>query len=285
MEKIVYLNGALMPLSEAKISVLDYGFLFGYGLFETMRAYNGKIFRLESHLERLQKSAEKLEIAADVQGWKSAVLDTLQANGLKEARVRLTVSIGQGGLVPDIRTCARPTILVIASQYHPYPTEIYHRGFSVITSSIRRNSQSPVSRMKTANYLESLLSRREAMAAGADDALLLNDKGFLAESSTGNVFIVNQGVVITPPVASGILPGITRGVILELAKSLNIGVQETEINPTELFDADEAFITNSMIEIMPLSNVDGRPIHSREQSVVTQSLADSYRALVLQETR
>jgi branched-chain amino acid aminotransferase group I len=284
MEKIVYLNGALLPLSEAKISVLDYGFLFGYGLFETMRAYNGKIFRLESHLERLQKSAEKLDIPANVQAWKNAVNHTLQANGLKEARVRLTLSIGQGSPVPDPRTCISPTVLVIVAEYHPYPPEIYRGGFRVVISSFRRNSQSPIPGMKTANFLESLLSRQEARAAGADDALLLNDKGFLAEASSSNVFTVSQGVLRTPRLDCGILPGVTRGVILELAAGLNYVAQETDISPAELVNADEAFITSSMIEIMPLAAVDGRPIRSGEQGIITKNLMRAYGALLLQET-
>ena len=284
MEKLVYLNGILIPQDEAKISALDYGFLFGYGLFETMRAYDGKIFRLAGHLERLRISAGELGIAADIQSWSRAVDDTLRANGLKEARVRLTLSPGQGELAPDLRSCTRPTLLVAATEYRPYPQEVYDRGWKAIVSSIRRNSRSPVPGMKTANFLESLLARREARASGADDAVLLNDRGLVAEASSSNIFLVHGGTLKTPRRDSGILPGITRSVVLELAAQLNIPAQEGEVTPVELMESDEAFITNSMIEIMPLTAVSGKALASRKVGLITQRLIEAYKSLVQKET-
>ncbi len=284
MTETVYLNGAFVPRSDAKISALDYGFLFGYGLFETMRAYNGTVFRLDNHLARLAKPAVKLSIPVEPGVLRNAVAETVRLNGLKEARVRLTVAIGEGSLVPDPHSCAKPTILVVAAKYTPYAPEIYERGFRVMVSSLRRNSQSPLTVMKTANYLENLLAREEARTAAFDDALLLNEKGQLAEASTSNIFLVSKNTLRTPSVESGILPGITRDVILELASELGIKTAEAAIRPEELRAAQEAFLTNSMIEVMPLSMVDGETVGSGKPGTVTRRLMTAYRDLVIKET-
>lgn len=284
MEEIIYFNGALVPRREATIPVMDYGFLFGYGLFETMRAYGGMVFRLNSHLDRLVKSAEVLGIAVEVPTLKRAVEDTIRANGLREARVRVTVSIGEGSLVPDPRTCTKPTVLVIAGGYVPYAEEVYQKGFRVIVSSIHRNSQSPVPGMKTANYLESLLSRKEARNAGVDDALLLNERGLLAEASTSNVFLVSKRILKTPRTENGILPGITRGVILELASQLNIKAVEVDVTLEELLAADEVFLTNSLMEVMPVTAMSGKVVGPGRPGAITRKLMTAYKDLVLKET-
>ncbi|MCK5434633.1 MAG: aminotransferase class IV, partial [Dehalococcoidales bacterium] len=156
MSEIVYLNGSLIPRSQASISALDYGFLYGYGLFETMRAYGGRVFRLDNHLRRLARSAEVLGLPIGTLNLEDAVMDTIQANQLSEARIRIAISIGEGGMVPDPSTCNRPTVLILAGHYQPYPEEVYEKGFRAVVSSIRRNSGSPLSRLKSANYLESL---------------------------------------------------------------------------------------------------------------------------------
>jgi len=285
MEEIVYLNGAMVPRSQAKIPAMDYGFLYGYGLFETMRAYSGTVFRLDSHIARLAKSADRLGIAVDTAILKKAVTDTLKANGLREARVRLTVSIGEGSLVPDLHSCTAPGVLVVAAKYTPYADEVYQRGFRVIVSSIHRNSQSPVPAMKTANYMESLLARQEAKAAGVDDALFLNEKGQLAEVSTSNIFLVSKNVLKTPRQESGILPGITRGVILELAPQMGIMALESDILLEEIVGADEAFLTNSILEIMPVTNLNGKAIRDGRPGPITCRLMSAYKDLVLRETR
>ncbi len=277
MEEIVYFNGSFIPFKEAKIPVLDYGFLFGYGLFETMRAYNGTVFQLDSHLSRLEDSAKRLGIPIGIPALKNAVTDTIRINDLKQARVRLTVSPGEGSPAPDPRTCTKPTILVVATKYTPYTPAIYEKGFRAIISSIRRNSQSPVPGMKTANYLESLLSRQEAIAAGVDDTLLLNEKGLLAEASSSNVFIVSNNSVVTPRVGSGILPGITRKIVLELGFELGISSMESDIRLADLLAAGEAFLTNSMIEIMPLVEVNGQPIGPGKPGAITRQLMSAYK--------
>jgi branched-subunit amino acid aminotransferase/4-amino-4-deoxychorismate lyase len=212
---------------------------------------------------------------------KSAVMATIQANQLGDARVRITISIGEGGIVPDPSTCDKPTVLILAGHYQPYPEQVYEKGFRAIVSSIRRNSQSPLSRLKSANYLESILARQEARAAGIDEALCLNEKGLLAEASMSNIFLVTNGILRTPGQESGILPGITREVVLELASPLGINTLEHDIRLDELFQAQEAFLTNSLMEIMPLTEIDGKPIGSGRPGPLTKRLAMAYKKLVM----
>jgi len=284
MSETVYLNGTLIPRRQAMISVMDYGFLYGFGLFETMRAYHGQVFRLDRHLGRLARSAELLGLAAEIPDLTDAVRETIRVNRLSDARIRITVSIGEGGMVPDPGTCRKPTVLILAGPYRPYSEPVYERGFRAVTSSIHRNSQSPLSRLKSANYLESLLAKQEARNAGADEALCLNEKGLLAEASMSNIFLVSDGSLLTPKEDSGILAGITREAVLELADRLKIGFSERDISPEEVCPAEEAFLTNSLIEIMPLTRVDGQPIGSGRPGPVTHKLRAAYRRLVLEST-
>jgi branched-chain amino acid aminotransferase len=187
--------------------------------------------------------------------------------------------------VPDLHSCTAPSVLVVAAKYTPYADEAYQRGFRVIVSSIRRNSQSPVPAMKTANYMESLLARQEAKAAGVDDVLFLNEKGQLAEASTSNIFLVSKNVLKTPRQESGILQGITRGVILELALQMGIMAFEADIQVEEILYADEVFLTNSIMEIMPVTNLDGKTIGDGSPGHITQQLMSVYKDLVFRETR
>ncbi len=284
MSEIVYLNGSLIPRSQARISVLDYGFLYGFGLFETMRAYEGQVFRLDSHLKRLVCAAEVLGFPIRVTDLRNAVMATIQANQLGDARIRIAVSIGEGSMVPDPDTCKQPTVLILAEDYHPYPEQIYRKGFRAVISSIRRNSQSPLSRLKSANYLENMLARQEARAAGVNEALCLNEKGLLAEASMSNIFLVDDGMLRTPGKENGILPGITREVVLEMALQLGITTFEQDIRPNELSHIQEAFLTNSLIEIMPLTEIEAKPVGSGRPGPVTQQLMANYRKLVLAST-
>ena len=286
-EQVVYLNGALLPRSQAKISPFDHGFLYGYALFETMRSYSGHIFRLPQHLERLARSADPLGLPLGTLDLEKACYDTLRANSLDDARIRLTVSIGEGESAPDPPPHPDPTVLVVATNYTTLPSEIYRNGFKAVVSSVRQNSQSPLSSIKSANYLNNLLARKEAKAAGADEALLLNERGFLCEGSTSNVFLVSGGNLITPNEESGCLSGITRQTVIELASELGISVIQQEIKLEELRQADEAFLTNSILELMPLRTVDGKPIgggiEKERSGKVTESLMKAYRELVARE--
>jgi branched-chain amino acid aminotransferase len=283
MEQIVYLNGSLIPRSRAKISPFDFGFLYGYALFESMRAYSGRVFRLNRHLERLARSAEILGINLPEVDLQKAIYDTLEANGLINARIRLTVSLGQGEATPDLSTCENPTVFITANTYTQLPEAAYKKGFRSVVLQIRRNSASPLSQVKSANYLDMMLARTQANNAGADEALLLNEQGYVAESSTSNVFIVSKGRIITPSIDSGILPGITRDVILELASSLRVEAEQRSVELNELYACQEAFLTNSVIEIMPLVEADGRRIGSGTVGAITGKLMYKYKTLIKEE--
>lgn len=283
MTELAYLNGSLVSRGDARIAVLDYGFLYGFGLFETMRAYGGHVFRLDRHLKRLARSGENLGIAVESAALERAVTETIRANGLGDARIRLTVSIGEGGVVPDPTTCGEPTVLVVAGNFQPFSEEVYQRGFSAVVSSIRRNSRSPLSGMKTLNFLESMLARQEARTAGADEALLLNEKGLLAEASMSNVFLVSEGSLRTPGLESGVLPGVTRETVTELAGKRGIDSIEGDTALEELLHAEEAFLTNSVMEVMPLTGVEGNPVGNGRPGPVTQKLMAGYSEMVERE--
>ena len=287
MTEIVYLNGRLVPRSEARLSPFDHGFLYGYGLFETVRAYDGRVFRLDSHLTRLRCSAESIGLTHSVltteegkQSLKAACLATLEANELKDARIRLTVSAGEGDMTPDTHTCPEPTVLITARNLDPLPPEKYETGFKAAVSFLRRNSQSPLSRLKSTCYLENVLARTTARASGYDEAILLNEQGYLAEGSTTNIFVVSHGELITPSFESGVLPGITREVVLEIARSSTMRVVERLVHLNDLVEAQEAFVTNSILELMPLVSIEGNPIGTGKPSKLTKDLLFAYRKLV-----
>lgn len=283
MTRLVYLNGEMVPRDQARVSALDYGFLYGYGLFETMRAFGGRVFRLERHLDRLARSTKLLGLAVDIRGLGEAVSETLRANRLVNARVRIAVSAGQGQMPPDPATCGEPTILVLADESRPYPDEAYRRGFKCIVSTIRRNSQSPLSGIKSANYMESLLARQEARTDGVDEALFLSEKELLVEASMSNVFLVCDDELLTPPLGSGVLPGITREAVLELASQQGITAYERDVSLDDLYRAREAFLTSAGIGVMPLTEAGGRPIGTGRPGPVTERLMAAYRKLVATE--
>jgi branched-chain amino acid aminotransferase len=285
MEEIVYLNGKLIPRSKAKISVLDYGFLFGFGLYETIRAYNGKAFRLDNHIARMRYSADTLGISIKPAEIRKAVIDTIKANGFADTRIRITVSIGEGTITPNLASCVEPTIAVLVTEYKPPAPEKYRNGFKVLISSIRRNSRSPVTYMKSANTMEAMLARQEARTKSADEALFLNEKGFLTEASGSNIFLVSNGILVTPRFETGILPGVTRVAVFEVAIQIGMKVREKNVRLDELLLADEAFITNSLIEIVPVIEVGGKIIREGKPGPVTKRLAKAYKNLVKKETR
>jgi branched-chain amino acid aminotransferase len=284
VEEMVYLNGRLIPRHEAKVPVMDYGFLYGYGLFETMRAYRGIVFRLDSHLKRLAASADFLKIPVNTLVLKSAVMETVRINRLQDARVRLAVSFGEGSLAPDLHSYCQPTIFIAATAYLPYMPEIYEKGYRLIVSSRQRCSQSFLPQMKTANYLENLLSRREALSVGADDALWLNEKSQVVETSTSNIFLSTKNMLKTPRPENGLLPGITREVVLELAARYGIKVLETDIRLEESLSADEIFLTNSLIEIMPVTAVNNKTVAAGKPGLITRILMELYKDIVDKET-
>ena len=293
MAEFIYLNGNLIPRSKGRISPFDHGFLYGYGLFETMRAYNGHIFRLDCHLARLLCSIESLGLAHSViaslssviaseakQSLETACMETLKANKLKDARLRLTITAGEGEMTPDPGTCSNPTVLVTARELTPLPPEKYEQGFKTVLSPLRRDSHSPLSRLKSTCYLNSILAKMEVKANGYDEAILLNEQGQLAEGSTSNIFLLIQGILITPSLESGVLPGITREAVIEIARALDIKVEERKVELKELTKAEEAFLTNSIMEIMPLTWFADEPIGTGKAALLTMSLMSAYKELV-----
>ena len=214
------------------------------------------------------------------QSLEAACTKILEANKLKDARLRLTVSAGEGDMMPDPSTCPSLTILVTAQNLVPIPPVKYESGFKAALSPLRRNSQSPLSRLKSTCYMENILARMQARAAGCDEAILLNEQGHLAEGSTTNIFLVSKGELITPSLESGVLPGITREAVLEIARASNIKTLERQVELKELIEAEEAFVTNSILELMPLTWFEGKPIGTGKPGQLTKELLFAYRKLV-----
>lgn len=281
MSMVVYLNGNIVSASQAQVSIFDRGFLYGDGLFETMRAYSGKVFRLEQHLERLFSAAEIifLNLPWKMDELREAVYETLKANNLEEAYVRLTVSRGEGsGAEPP--EGIKPNLFIFAQPFSSEKTQ----GARAVVTSIKRDENSPLSRIKSLNFLPNILACLEAKEKKADEAIMLNSKGFVAEGATSNLFLVLGGKLLTPSPESGILPGVTRAVVLELAKAEGLTTIEKEITLTELVRAEEAFLTNSLREIIPLISLNGNPLGKGCPGELTHSLALTYRNLVKKET-
>ncbi len=291
MEEIVYLNGSLVPRSKARISIDDHGFLYGYGLFQTVRTYNGKYFLLDRHLERLKSSAEVIGLAEKLKGidLEKACRDTLKVNDIKDARVRVTVTNGTVTTLPWIDSGGTPTVLVTTRPYTPFSREKYSEGFKVGIASVRRMRQSVTSSMKSINYLLNVMARMEAAKNGLDEAILLNDDGYLAEGGGSNVFFVRSAKMVTPSVNSGIIPGVTREVVMEMAAGMGISVTEGTVGISIFKQCDEAFMTNTMIEIMPVTSVSDAEgntiiINGGKVGEVTQRLMKAYRERVEKET-
>jgi len=255
----VYLNNKIVPSAEARVSVFDHGFLYGDGIYETMRVYEGVVFKIDEHLKRLLRSASLigLDILKTDDEIKSAIYDTLLANELSEAYVRLTVSRGYGeiGLDPDL--CKEPTFIIIAEKFRHYPRSYYEEGIRLHIASVRRNIKEALNpQIKSLNFLNNILAKIEAKKADANEAVMLNAAGHLAEGTVSNIFFMKDGVLHTPSVECGILDGITRSLVIDLAINNAVPVKEGEYGPGELKDAFEVFITNSTMEVMPVSRVD-----------------------------
>lgn len=269
----IYLDGKFVEEKEARVSIFDPGFLYGWSVFETMRAYNKKIFRLDSHIERLLKALPLLEIkiGQGAEALKEAALGCIKENNLKDAYVRLTAWQGTDG----------GHVAVFAKSYDFPQKEDYRKGFrAVISKTFRQNEFSPLSGIKSANYLPLLLAYRQAKAQGYDEALILNTQGFLSEASRANIFFIKDNCLITPSLECGCLPGITRDTVLSIAAKEKIQCLETKVSPEELKKADEAFLTNSLIEVMPLAAVDDSPILKGKPGKITELIQKRYRSLL-----
>ena len=269
MEKTIYIDGKLLDLEFAQISVQDHGLLYGNNLFETMRCYAGKVFRLDRHIARLWESAAFLgwPDLPDTEEMLAAVKTTIVANSLKNAAIRLTVTSGKGALRPDMSSCRKPSMFIFANDLVALPEEEYSKGWKLGSVMLRRNQYSSLCKVKSANYLDNILARREAAAQGANEALLLNTAGMVAEGSISNIFIVQDGVLATPDIASGLLPGVTRQAVIDIAGQTGLEVMERQISLSELKQADEVFITNSLLEIMPVTEFDKLPLGNGSQKI------------------
>lgn len=279
-ELLVWLNGELVPKSQAKVSVFDHGFLYGDGVFEGIRAYNGRVFALDEHLDRLYESAKSiwLTIPMTKEEMKEAILKTLKANGLKDAYIRVVVSRGEGDLGLDPRKCSKPNVVVITDKIELFPEEFYERGIEMVTVSVRRNSPQALNpNIKSLNYLNNILAKIEAINAGKPEGLMLTIDGYVAEGTGENIFIVKKGVILTPPAHMGILKGITRQVVINLARESSIPVREEVLTLHDVYTADECFITGTAAEIMPVVKLDGRTIGDGVPGPITKALIKKFR--------
>lgn len=279
----VFLNGSLVPADQATLSAFDAGFLHGAGIFETMRAYAGQVYRLDQHLDRLIKSAKILSIplALDKNSLRGAVEKTIQANSLSQARVRLALSCGDLRR-PDPQTPIG-TLLITASALTAYPTELYQKGMNVVISDVKLNSTDPLTRHKSSNYFCRLLVLRKAQHLGAGEALWFSQTNQLGEGCISNVFLVKDSTLLTPPLEEPILPGITRAAVLELAQADDIPTRQQPLVIDDLLEAEEIFLTNSIMEVMPVGRFEKHVVSGAQPGPLTQRVAEIYRQDVAQK--
>jgi branched-chain amino acid aminotransferase len=278
----VYINGQLYDKADAKISVYDHGLLYGDGVFEGIRSYAGRVFRLEQHLDRLWESARaiRLEIPITRQAMADAIYQTLKANGIQDGYIRLVVTRGAGTLGLDPNRTADPQVIIITDHISLYPRELYERGLELVTVATLRNHPAALSpRIKSLNYLNNILAKLEGLQAGCSEALMLNVKGEVAECTGDNIFLVRHAALYTPPLDAGILAGITRGVVIELAAEAGIPVHEVPLLRHDVYVADECFLTGTAAEIIPVVKLDQRTIGSGMPGPVTRSLMERFHRL------
>ncbi len=279
----IYVDGQWLARDDAKVSVFDHGLLYGDGVFEGIRVYSRRIFRLRAHLERLYRSAHgiALEIPMPLDEMERLVTEAVARNQCEDGYIRLVITRGAGALGIDPASCPRPSIIVIVDQVAVYPRELYEGGVSVVTSPTRQVSHEAVDpRIKSLNYLKNILAKIDARVANAHEAILLNREGFIAECTADNLFIVRDGAILTPSPQDGALEGITRGVILQLAKEAGFPTRETRLTRFDLHTADEAFLTGTGAELMPIANFDSRPIGRGKVGPITNRLREDFQKLV-----
>jgi len=283
----IFVNGKIVDEEKAVVSVMDRGFLYGDGVFETMRSYSGRILALEKHLGRLCASAEGigLKIEKDRKYIKFILYNLLKINRLKDAYIRVSITRGAGRVGLGMSTVKGQTMVVTMNPFKPYPAKFYKKGVTLFTASIRRDEKSPLTGIKTFNYLGSIVSRIESQKAGADDALFLNTRNEIAETTVSNIFLVKKRELITPSLDSGILPGITREIVLSLAKKVGKRPIERHVQPQELRGADEVFLTNTLMEVMPVTRIDNKKIGAGNPGPITTSIHRRYIEYVMAQSR
>ena len=278
----IYIDGKYYSERDARISVFDHGLLYGDGIFEGIRAYSGRVFKLKEHIDRLFYSAKsillKIPMAhADIM---AATVETCRRNRIRDGYIRLVVTRGVGTLGLNPNRCKNPSVIIIADKIQLYPPEFYQRGMEIITVPTIRNLHSALNpAIKSLNYLNNIMAKLEANNAGCEEAIMLNAEGFVAECTGDNIFIVKEGQLLTPPRSAGALYGITRRTVMEMAAEGGLNVSEPNLTRYDLFNADECFLTGSASELVPIVKIDGRVIGTGEPGPVTKSLVAQYHAL------
>jgi branched-chain amino acid aminotransferase len=285
MDLVIYFNGKFVPKNEAKTSVYDHGFLYGDGVFEGIRAYNGRIFRLDGHLDRMYDSAKAidLKIPLSKEEMKKAIIETLKRNKLEDAYIRPIVSRGDGDLGLDPRKCPKPNVFIITQEWGAMYGDLYEKGLTAITVGVRRNAPEALPpNIKSLNYLNNILAKIEANAKGGDEAIMFDVHGNLSEGSGDNIFVVKNGRIITPPTLNN-LRGITRAAAIELARKEGIEVSEINMGLFDIYTADEVFVTGTAAEIAPITRIDGRLIADGKPGNITKKLMAAFKELTKTE--
>ena len=278
----IFVDGKFVPESDAKVSVFDHGLLYGDGIFEGIRFYNGRVFKLEEHHDRLWDSARSicLEIPMTRDEMTNALLETIRRNDLRDGYIRQVVTRGVGNLGLNPAQCKRPSVIIIATTVALYPKEMYEKGLTIVTCATRRPGPAVLNpAVKSLNYLNNVMARIEANLAGADEALLLNDAGNVSECTADNVFVIKHGRIFTPPIHAGALRGITRSVVFDIAAELGIPMTEIDITRHDVFTADECFLTGTAAEVIPVIKADGRVIGSGKAGPLTTKVIARFREL------
>ena len=278
----IYVDGNYYSEQDAKVSVFDHGLLYGDGIFEGIRIYHGRVFRLKEHIDRLFYSAKAilLDIPMSHADLMKATVETCRQNNLREGYIRLLVTRGKGTLGLNPNRCKNPSIIIIADTIQLYPPEYYDKGLEIITVPTTRNLHNAVNpAIKSLNYLNNILAKIEANNSGCEEAVMLNSEGYVAECTGDNIFIVKDGPMFTPPLSAGALYGITRKVVIDMARESNMPVTEPNLTRYDLFNADECFLTGTGAELVPVVKIDGRVIGSGTPGPVTRDLVVRYHAL------
>ncbi len=282
MSLTIYLNGEYVKEEAAKVSVFDHGLLYGDGIFEGIRAYHNRVFKLDQHIDRLYENAHSimLNLWLTKEEMKEVVLETLRKNGLRDAYIRLVVTRGYGDLGLDPAKCPKATIFCIAAKIQLYPQELYDTGLVVNTVATRRNSNEATNpRFKSLNYLNNIMAKMESKLTGTIEAIMLNNEGHVAEATGDNIFIIKNGVLITPPTYAGVLEGVTRNAVMEIARQRGMEVKETLFSRHDVYSADECFLTGTAAEVISVIKVDGRVVGSGKPGKITKELNTEFREL------
>jgi len=282
---LVYLDGNYVPEEEAAVSVFDHGLLYGDGVFEGIRAYNGRIFRLTEHIDRLFDSAKAIDLAIPLsrEEFAGVIRETLHKNGLTDAYIRPIVTRGAGTMGLDPRKCPKPTVICITIEWGAMYGDLYEKGLTAVTVSVRRNAAEALPPgIKSLNYLNNILAKIEANYKGGDEAIMFDTNGYISEGSGDNIFVVKDGVITTPPTLNN-LRGITRAAVIDLAGQQGIPIREQNLGYFDLYTADEVMVTGTAAEVAPITTIDGRSIGSGRPGPVTRQLMDGFRALTESE--